>query len=56
MKNGKIYTSYALETPSTNHEDPLSPCTGEKKDLPKPRKPLSAYIYFSQEYRELLKE
>lgn len=27
-----------------------------KKEVARPKKPLSAYIYFSQEYREKLKE
>lgn len=27
-----------------------------KREVARPKKPLSAYIYFSQEYREFLKE
>lgn len=42
--------------PSTEKQEPSSPYMKAKKETHRPKKPLSAYIYFSQEYRERLKE
>lgn len=39
-----------------NEDEPLSPYMRAKREVSRPKKPLSAYIYFSQEYREKLKE
>lgn len=41
---------------SEKQMDTSSPYIRGKKELQRPKKPLSAYIYFSQEYREMLKE
>lgn len=55
LKTGKVYAPYAQDTPSTNNEEPVSPYMKAKREVARPKKPLSAYIYFSQEYREKLK-
>ena len=47
LKTGKIYAHYAQDTPSTNNEEPVSPYMRAKREVARPKKPLSAYIYFS---------
>lgn len=47
LKTGKIYSHYAQDTPSTNNDEPVSPYMRAKREVARPKKPLSAYIYFS---------
>ncbi len=47
LKSGKIYSHYAQDTPSTNNDEPVSPYMRAKREVARPKKPLSAYIYFS---------
>lgn len=58
QKYSKLYSPHSNfeKTPAKEEEEPVSPYMKAKREVARPKKPLSAYIYFSQEYREKLKE
>lgn len=60
LKGGKNYSSQIGQVDMNQspklEEEPVSPYMKAKREVARPKKPLSAYIYFSQEYREKLKE
>jgi hypothetical protein len=48
LKSGKIYSAYPYNDNSDHkQEEPLSPYMKAKREVARPKKPLSAYIYFS---------
>lgn len=51
------HTSFFPSTQEDPHkeEEPISPYMRAKREVARPKKPLSAYIFFSQEYRDKMK-